>query len=537
MLNPIRKWIITRSPSTIRWIVFLFSFGIVVSRIVNQSARERIDILNVVLLSVALLAILREDIKNLISKMKGVGFPGLQIPIEQLEEDTRQVENRYKELIRKHVDKTEFRNNNISKPQDIVQTYLETEFKIEEELEKIAIEYKSQSKNQDDVPIHANELTDYLIEHEVIGEDVYQLVKRYWKLKDNTDSPKEIKELTLIAIRILRILRSILESIQDLKIGKSKNNQIFKGNPYGMQLGGMLFEQIDEEIVALYTTVNLLDSDVNAFPLIQLDESNFEIKEKKKDGRLKKAELVKVVPIGNNIDLTIILAIDTSLSMNDDNKLFYAKEAAISLVQRLLLLANETNLNIAIYPFNSENKNGFIDFGDKRVWSNNFDEIRSAISNLIAKGNTPLYDCLKFSINHLQQFKGYKAIICLSDGEENYSSETEYQEIFELGSNARIPVYSVGYGVDEHLEFLVEFSSLTNAGEEGIGSFMRVHPESLPNIFGYLAGAVTNIYGIYWKPNDKSKKSPTTYKIIVKYKTKSFGEINVEFKEFEYKLK
>lgn len=537
MLNVIKKWLTKRSPSTIRWIVFLFSFGIVVLRMLNQSARERIDILNVTLFSVALLAILREDIRSLISKMKGVGFSGLQIPIEELKEDTNQVENKYKELIKKHIDKTDFREKNISKPQDIVQTYLETEFKIEEELEKIAIEYKNQSRSQDEIPIQAEELTDYLIEHEVIGEDVYQLVKRYWKVKDISDSRKEIKELTQIAIRLLRILKSILESIQDLKISKSKNNKVFKGTPYGIQLGGMLFEQVGEEIVALYTTVNLLDSDVNAFPIIQLDESNFEISEKKKGGRLKKAELVKVVPIGKSIDLTIILAIDTSLSMNEDNKLYYAKKAAISLAYQLLLLNNETKLRIAIYPFNSVNKNGFIDFGKKRVWSNDFEEIKRTINNLVAQGETPLYDCLKFSIQHIQQFKGYKAIICLSDGEENKSLETNYQDIISLGSNSKIPVYSVGYGKDEYLNFLVEFSELTNAGQVGIGSFMRVHPESLPNIFGYLAGAVTNTYGIYWKPNEKTKESSTIYNVTVKYETKSFGEIIVEFENFEYKLK
>ena len=355
--------------------------------------------------------------------------------------------------------------------------------------------------------------------------------------KNESQTQKEVKDLTQIAIRLLRVLKSILKSIQDLKISKSKNNSVFKGTPYGIELGGMLFEQVEEDIVALYTTVNLLDSDVNAFPIVQLDNSNFEVYEKKKGGKLKQAEIVKVIPVGDSIEITIILAIDTSASMNNDYKINHAKKAAIELVKRLLLLSKEAKLYIAIYPFNSNNKKGFINFGNERVWSNNFEEIQKTISRLVAEGDTPLYDALSFSIEHIERFKGYKAIICLSDGEENNSTETQYQDLIDKGINSRIPVYSIGYGKDEYLDFLVNFSKITNAGEEGIGSFMKVSPENLPNIFGYLAGAVTNIYGIYWKPTNKSKETPTKYNININYETKSFGEIQVAFEDFEYQLK
>ena len=537
MLDPLQKFLKSRSPSTIRWVVFLFTMGIVIVRFFNQSARERIDILNFTLFCVALLAVLREDIKFLISKMKGVGFSGLQIPIEELENELVNAEEKYKELIRKYVDSDDFRKENILNYDNLSQTSLDLNFKIEEKLEEIAEELNKQFKTSEEILKTFEKIVKYLIEEKAIGEDVYQLVIKYKKIENKSTSDEESKELTEIAIRILRVLMSILESIRDLKIGKSKNNVPFKGNPYGMQLGGMLFEQVDDKLVALYTTVNLLDSKTNAFPITHLNIDNFTILESKNKEKYQEAEIVKVVPLKDNIQLTIILAIDVSSSMNDNNKLYYAKKSAISLVRGILELKSKTKLNVAIYPFSSQNKDGFIDFGNKRIWSNDFYELERSINNLIANGYTPLLDALRFSIEQIEIFNGYKAIICISDGMENQSTQTNFDDLILKGASSKIPVYSIGYGEDEYLQFLVDFSMITNAGEEGIGSFMRVSPISLPNVLGHLADAVSNIYGIYWKPNDQSKDTPTFYKVKIDYETKSFGNVVVTFDDKEYKLK
>lgn len=536
MLDTVQKFIKSRTPATIRWLAFLFTIGVFFIRFFSKSFREKVDILNFTLFCVAILAVLRDDIKSLISKMKAVGLSGLQIPIEELEHETIEAEEKYKELIDKNTNSEEFRISNILNNKDIYQTSLNLNFKIEEQLEKIAKELKNQFNYLEDVPKTSGNVARYLIERKAVGKDIYQLVVKYNTIENKINSQLELKELTEIAIRLLRLLESIYENIKDLRIGKSKDDNMFKGTPHAMQLGGEVFEQVDEKLVALYTSVNILDSNSNSFPILQLGKDNFKIYESKNNKDFKEAELVKVAPLKGNIELRIILAIDTSGSMNKNDKLLYAKKSAISMIKEILKLKENTTLNIAIYPFNSIIRPGFINFGGNRTWSNDFIELERSINKLEADGDTPLFDALRFSIEHIKTFKGYKAVICISDGIENKSKNTKDSDLKQIGVSSKIPVYSIGYGEKAPLKFLVDFSNLTGAGKENIGSFMQVSPESLPNVMSHLTDVVSNIYGIYWKPNDLSKNAPTYYKIEINYETKSFGRIKLNFDDREYSL-
>lgn len=539
MLDFIKNWLKARNSEVIRNIVFIVAIGLVLLRAFNQNIRESIDIVNIVLFSVALLAVLREDIKDLISKIKGVGFPGLQIPIDKLEKQIENAEKQYSYSSSKYIDAKDFRKKISPKEKkEPHQSLLDITNSIEEELETIISDYNRLSKKDDIAPISVKGKTDYLLSREVIGKDIYQLTKIFLNIKSKGTTEKEDKRLYDLGVRILRLLQTANKTLNDLKINSSSNYNPFNGKPKSINLGGSRIEQVSKELIALYTTVNLLDSLETAYPIISLEEKNFKIYEKTKEGNYLVAKIRKVEPLENKIPLSVILAIDISGSMKKDNKIRFAKEAAISLVERLTQHSKLTNLRISILPFNSENNSKFLLFKNQKKWSNNFEEIKTRINKLNPKGGTPLFDALKNSIDYLKELTGYKYIICLSDGKENASTQVlKEQEIFDLGKQANIPIFSIGYGKNKNLAFLVNLASATKAGKKGIGSFMRVPPKKLIKIFGYLSGSLSHTYGIYWEPTSKEKNVDVEFKIQVTLLTNSHGEIKVDFKNNKYRLK
>ncbi|WP_020537330.1 vWA domain-containing protein [Lewinella cohaerens] len=527
MVNWLNKWIRGRSEKSIRNGVILTLLAILITRGVYEDVRVYIDVVTIVLFSVLLTAILRPDIKELITQIKGVGFPGLQIPISEYLSEVERVEEKYSQTI------TEYAKEEDVAIIDSFTNKIIIDNKIEAELGNIARFYKEISRTQEQIPIGGKKLIDYLLRVDVIGKDIYQLSLYYLNIQE-----KEISEnkhsILRIGIRIWRMLVAIFRKFKDLRILSSAANSEFKGDIKRMQLGGMNFGKIDKKAVSLFSTINIVDDFDNGYPIVQLDKDNFEIIEYQGD-ELVKAELLEVIPVDSNVKMRIVLALDSSLSMNENNKIALAKDASKALVYSLLSLNLMIDVEFAIYPFNSVNRDGFIDFGEQRIWSSAIEEINEAIDSITPGGDTPLLDALKLSLDVIENFEGYKQIICLSDGIDN-NSEIGYDEIYTRAERSNTPIYSVGYGQDEYLEFLVSISKITKAGGENTGSFMRISPENLRNVFSYLSGSINHAYHLRWKPTKYKKGDLRYFDINVNYETQSSGIVYLTFSKLSYTM-
>ncbi|MGI0026614.1 MAG: VWA domain-containing protein [Nitrosopumilaceae archaeon] len=169
----------------------------------------------------------------------------------------------------------------------------------------------------------------------------------------------------------------------------------------------------------------------------------------------------------------VILIIDTSGSMADENKLDYAKSAANQFVSTIL-----TN-NSANY------KIGLVSFADQpniiSQLTNNQKDLSNGISTLEANGQTAMGDAIVAATQLLQQSEPQKGkvILLLTDGISNAGSDpvTDAQTAAQDG----IIIYTVGYGVDADAATLSEISSITggqyypaSSGNQLISSFSKI---------------------------------------------------------------
>jgi|GEM_PF-6633103 len=331
------------------------------------------------------------------------------------------------------------------------------------------------------------------------------------------------------------MLKAVFRKFKDLRILSSATNSDFKGEINRMELSGMSYGLVSNNNVSLFTTINLLDDFDNAYPLAVLDASCFEIIEQNDDQSKSVAKILSVTPVDEETKMRIILAIDCSTSMNKNNKIYLAKEASKALVDSLLSLKLNIDIEIAVFPFSSLNVEGFINFGNKRIWSRSVEELSKAIDSITAKGDTPLRDALNLGLTVIEKFEGYKQIICLSDGADNMSG-IDFDQIYDRARRSNTPIYTVGYGQDEYLQFLVNISELTGAGGKNIGSFMKISPENLKGVFSYLSSTINHAYHIRWEPTNYLRGRERFFNMNVTYKTESSGDVHIAFVNLRYKM-
>ncbi len=157
----------------------------------------------------------------------------------------------------------------------------------------------------------------------------------------------------------------------------------------------------------------------------------------------------------DTITQDVFLVIDTSGSMADNSKLYFAKEAASAFVNTLQL--NGT----------SAHQIGLISFSDSAVqavsMTNNLDSLNNGIEELNANGGTAMGDGILLAVQLLEDQgrpNTSKTIVLLSDGVSNIGilphSAAQY------ASSANVTIYSVGYGYDADVFTLHALASSTN---------------------------------------------------------------------------
>ena len=153
----------------------------------------------------------------------------------------------------------------------------------------------------------------------------------------------------------------------------------------------------------------------------------------------------------------VVILVDTSGSMNDDDKIGRAREAALTFLED-----QGSNNNIGLVQFNSRPSTVV----PLNTLETNRAELQSSIQELTAKGNTALYDGLIAAITVLQERQSQlaagdsriQAIVLLSDGKETVAPE-KLNEVVTLITNARnsrtpILVIPVAYGSDADINAL-----------------------------------------------------------------------------------
>jgi Ca-activated chloride channel family protein len=177
--------------------------------------------------------------------------------------------------------------------------------------------------------------------------------------------------------------------------------------------------QVEVKLVNVFVTV----TDASGAPVGHLKKDNFQIFE---DNR---PQTISVFDRESGLPLSIVLAIDASLSTKKDLKLEVASARKfahdILRPQDALAVYQFSEVVEELTPFTSDLKR--IDEGIERV------HVRSA---------TAMYDALFLGAHALQKRKGRKVMVVITDGGDTMSSTT-YQEALRAAQQAEAIVYSI----------------------------------------------------------------------------------------------
>jgi Ca-activated chloride channel family protein len=200
--------------------------------------------------------------------------------------------------------------------------------------------------------------------------------------------------------------------------------------------------------------------------------------------------------------ISLSLLIDTSTSMDLQNKLTLAIQAATGFVARL-----GPHDVAQIIDFDSQTKILAEFTGDKDVLS-------KALKLGKAGGSTSLYNAMYTSISGLKRLRGQapgeirrQAIILLSDGEDT-SSMVSYEDVLDLAKRSEVIVYAIGLVTKDapptrgwnEAEFVMRSVTRDTGGR----AFFVSDPEQLPSFYQQISEELANQYSVgYMSKNTK----------------------------------
>ena len=184
----------------------------------------------------------------------------------------------------------------------------------------------------------------------------------------------------------------------------------------------------------------------------------------------------------SSAEVWISLVMDVSGSMNDEDRLNQAKQAAKAFVARL----------------RSKDRTSIVTFSDKVLLqqqpTGDPGVLGRAIDALQAKGPTRLYDGLERGIaESLRARQGARrAVVLLSDGDDT-DSVSELDAVLQPAIEHKIPVYTIGLGTESQAEVLTRIAAETRGRYYAAPTAGDLH-----YVFQLLSGQLSSQYEAWW---------------------------------------
>lgn len=241
--------------------------------------------------------------------------------------------------------------------------------------------------------------------------------------------------------------------------------------------------QIENNRIAIHSDLIDLDGNIKNYHVegdypLQLYSIQQELVDKIKRDLIADYHFVEKIKECVNIYRSLILLIDASDSMNEEDKIIKAKESALLALDRVNM-----NTEVAILSYNGECENHratFINHG----FSFNKMSLRDAVINIQADGGTPLSNAIKEAVaymeNNARGLLGH--IILLCDGQDDCQGITEALE-FVNQSTMDLVLDAIGYGIEEDSQADVDLNEIVEAIN---GRYYRIEEnEDLGEVFEF----------------------------------------------------
>lgn len=247
--------------------------------------------------------------------------------------------------------------------------------------------------------------------------------------------------------------------------------------------------QVDVQFVELFTSV----VDRGGRPVEGLTQKDFKVQEDGVVQEVRRFELVRDVPVYAGILL------DTSTSMSEGDKLDAAIKGALRFFQTVIRPKDRA----AVITF-SDTPNLAVRF------TNQEELLTGGLTGVQAAGNTALYDSLIYALYYFGGVRGKRAIILLSDGQDEGSRYT-FDTALEYARRSGVALYTVGIGINtSQADVRLKLSRL--ADETGGRSFFVDRATEMDRIYTLIQTELRSQYLLAYQSSSDAK--PDKFRLV-----------------------
>ncbi|OJW08786.1 MAG: hypothetical protein BGO49_08330 [Planctomycetales bacterium 71-10] len=138
------------------------------------------------------------------------------------------------------------------------------------------------------------------------------------------------------------------------------------------------------------------------------------------------------------VPTTIVLVVDRSGSMNEEGRMPSLKGAVARFVEKM-----PQGSKVAVIAFSGQVEVACPFTTDRR-------KVRAAVDEMFADGATRFYDAVAEAVDLLQEQRGRRAIIALTDGQDTHS-QVALEDVAAKARELGLPIYTLGFGNEQEI--------------------------------------------------------------------------------------
>ena len=248
-------------------------------------------------------------------------------------------------------------------------------------------------------------------------------------------------------------------------------------------------ENVDVNLVELFATVT------DGGGLVRgLTAGDFEVLEAEKPQAISRFELVE------NLPLTLGFVIDTSASMA--SSLVEAQRAADGFLHKLKPKDRAFGVGFSSRPYLAMPP------------TDDLEAVSQSLEGMRAAGRTALYDGLITSLYYFRGYRGQRALILLTDGEDT-ASNTPWQRALEYAQRSGVAIYAIGLNVPA-LGFDVRGQLSALSESTGGKVYFVDRAEELADVYGEIEHELRSRYYLAYesdRPADEYGYRPVDVRV------------------------
>ena len=210
--------------------------------------------------------------------------------------------------------------------------------------------------------------------------------------------------------------------------------------------------------------------------------------------------------------ITVVLVVDRSLSMQEENRIGALKRAVASFLEGL-----PKGSRVAVLAFGSDVK--LI-----APFTEDFAEVSARVNKLTPAGATRYYDAVAEALELIDKEPGRRAVLALTDGEDTFSQAADIDSVIAAGRRVGLPIHTLGLGSEDE----IESASLKQLARETRGQYYSAREaDQLRAIYEQIAERLRSSYTLVYR-TDRRIPDGTLRPVRVSYRAgKQAGETAV----------